>query len=115
MIIGITGLILWFPNLFCTVLPGEALNFAILIHTRQALLATGFVFAIHFFSTHLRPEKFPMDMSILTGLISENELRHEHPITTSASVRRGDSTSSAQLFRLAAIVKLSSSSDASPS
>ncbi len=77
VMIGLTGLILWFPIFFCSVLPGEALNFAILVHARQALLATGFVFAIHFFSTHLRPEKFPMDMSVLTGVVSEHELREE--------------------------------------
>ncbi len=34
---------------------------------------------IHFFSTHLRPEKFPMDMSMLTGLVSEEQLREERP------------------------------------
>jgi hypothetical protein len=43
------------------------------------LLATGFVFAIHFFATHLRPEKFPMDKVILTGLVSEEELLEERP------------------------------------
>ena len=46
-----------------------------MIHSTQALLATGFVFAIHFFNTHLRPEKFPADMSVLTGLVSEEEMR----------------------------------------
>ncbi len=79
VIIGATGLILWFPNLFCAVLPGKVLNIAKVIHSTQALLATGFVFAIHFFATHLRPEKFPMDMSILTGLVSEEELEEERP------------------------------------
>jgi cytochrome b subunit of formate dehydrogenase len=79
VIIGSTGLVLWFPNLFCSVLPGSALNIAKVIHSTQALLATGFVFAIHFFSTHLRPEKFPMDMSILTGVVGEEELREERP------------------------------------
>ncbi|HUT13311.1 MAG TPA: cytochrome b/b6 domain-containing protein [Thermoguttaceae bacterium] len=79
VIIGATGLILWFPGWFCTFLPGRALNVAKVIHSTQALLATGFVFAIHFFSTHLRPEKFPMDMSVLTGLVSEEELQEERP------------------------------------
>jgi cytochrome b subunit of formate dehydrogenase len=79
VIIGSTGLILWFPNLFCTFLPGKALNIAKVIHSTQALLATGFVFAIHFFNTHFRPEKFPMDLSVLTGLVSEDELREERP------------------------------------
>lgn len=79
VLIGTTGLILWFPNLFCTFLPGIALNIADLIHGKLALLATGFVFSIHFFSSNLRPEKFPMDISILTGLVSEEELEEERP------------------------------------
>jgi cytochrome b subunit of formate dehydrogenase len=79
VIIGSTGLVLWFPYLFCRFLPATALNIAQVIHSTQALLATGFVFAIHFFNTHLRPEKFPADMSILTGLVSEEEMLHERP------------------------------------
>ncbi|MHC4406254.1 MAG: cytochrome b/b6 domain-containing protein, partial [Planctomycetota bacterium] len=78
-IIGASGLILWFPNLFSRVLPGAALNVAKLVHSEEALLATGFIFAIHFFGTHLRPEKFPIDLSVLTGMVSEEELREERP------------------------------------
>jgi cytochrome b subunit of formate dehydrogenase len=78
-LLGVTGLILWFPNVFCTFLPGEAVNIAKVVHSTLALLATGFVFAIHFFVTHFRPDKFPMDMSVLTGLVSEEELEHERP------------------------------------
>jgi cytochrome b subunit of formate dehydrogenase len=79
VIIGSTGLVLWFPNFFCLFLPGVTLNVAKVIHSTQALLATGFVFAIHFFGVHLRAEKFPADMSLLTGLVSEEELLHERP------------------------------------
>jgi cytochrome b subunit of formate dehydrogenase len=79
VIIGSTGLIMWFPTLFCTFLPGVTLNVAKVIHSTQALLATGFVFAIHFFSIHLRAEKFPADMSLLVGLVSEEEFLHERP------------------------------------
>jgi len=78
-LIGTTGLILWFPNEFCAFLPGQALNIADVIHGKLALLATGFVFAIHFFSANLRPEKFPMDISILTGVVSEHEMEEERP------------------------------------
>ena len=79
VIIGFTGLVLWLPNLFCSVLPGATLNIAKVIHSTQALLATGFVFSIHFFSTHLRPDKFPLDMSILTGLVSKEDMEEERP------------------------------------
>jgi cytochrome b subunit of formate dehydrogenase len=79
VIIGSTGLVLWFPNFFCGPLPGTALNIAQVIHSTQALLATGFVFAIHFFNTHLRPDRFPADMSVLTGLVSEEEFKEDRP------------------------------------
>ena len=79
VIIGTTGLMLWFPNIFCLVLPGIALNVAQVIHSTQALLATGFVFAVHFFNTHLRPDRFPADMSVLTGLVSEEEFKDDRP------------------------------------
>ncbi len=79
VIIGSTGLVLWFPSLFCSVLPGVTLNVAKVIHSTQALLATGFIFAIHFFTIHLRAEKFPADMSLLIGLVSEEEMEDERP------------------------------------
>jgi hypothetical protein len=55
-------------------------NLALLLHGEEAFLAVGFIFTIHFFNSHLRPEKFPMDMVIFTGRVSEAELRHERPI-----------------------------------
>jgi hypothetical protein len=76
-IIGGSGLILWFPELFARVLPGWLFNVALLVHGEEALLAVGFIFTVHFFNSHLRPEKFPMDPVIFTGRITEDELREE--------------------------------------
>ena len=45
--------------------PGWLINVATIIHSDEALLATGFIFTVHFFNTHLRPEKFPMDIGDL--------------------------------------------------
>jgi len=78
-IIGGSGLLLWFPETFARVLPGWVFNIALLVHGEEALLAVGFIFTIHFFNSHLRPGKFPMDMVIFTGRISEHELAHERP------------------------------------
>jgi cytochrome b subunit of formate dehydrogenase len=89
VIIGITGLILWFPNFFCLFLPGISLNIAKIIHSTQALLATGFVFAVHFFNTHLRADKFPADMSVMTGLYGEEEFKTERPEYMERSAARG--------------------------
>ncbi|MBI3401632.1 MAG: hypothetical protein HY048_09450 [Acidobacteria bacterium] len=78
-IIGGSGLMLWFPTVFARVVPGWLFNVATLIHGEEALLAVGFIFTIHFFNTHMRPEKFPMDPVIFTGRVSEEELREERP------------------------------------
>jgi cytochrome b subunit of formate dehydrogenase len=78
-IIGSTGFLLWFPEFFTRLLPGQAINVATIIHSDEALLATGFIFTIHFFNTHFRPEKFPMDTVIFTGRMSMEELAHDKP------------------------------------
>jgi cytochrome b subunit of formate dehydrogenase len=78
-IIGSSGLLLWFPEFFARFLPGTVFNVAKVIHSEEALLATGFIFTIHFFNTHLRAEKFPMDMSMLTGMVSPEEMEEERP------------------------------------
>jgi hypothetical protein len=78
-IIGFSGLMLWFPVFFSRLLPGYFFNVAMLVHGEEALLAVGFIFTVHFFNSHLRPEKFPMDTVIFTGRITEQELREERP------------------------------------
>jgi cytochrome b subunit of formate dehydrogenase len=78
-IIGITGLVLWFPTLFARFLPGLWINAAVIIHGDEALLAVGFIFVVHFFNTHLRPGKFPMDTVIFTGRVTEEEMKKERP------------------------------------
>jgi hypothetical protein len=40
----------------------------------------GFIFVVHMFNTHLRPGKFPVDMSIFTGWVTEEELQSEHAL-----------------------------------
>jgi len=88
-IIGTTGLTLWFPVFFTRFMPGWALNVATIIHSDEALLATGFIFTIHFFNTHLRPEKFPMDVTIFTGHMSLSELKRDKPREYQALVASG--------------------------
>ena len=78
-IIGATGLMLWFPVLFTRLLPGWVINVATIIHSDEALLAAGFIFTVHFFNTHLRPEKFPMDITIFTGRMKITELKRDKP------------------------------------
>ena len=76
-IIGSSGLFMWFPAFFTRFLPGWLINIALIIHSDEALLAAGFIFSIHFFNTHFRIEKFPMDTVIFSGRVSKNEMLHE--------------------------------------
>ena len=71
-------------------LPGWIFNVATIVHGEEALLAVGFIFTIHFFNGHLRPEKFPMDTVIFTGQIPEHELKDERPIEYARLVERGE-------------------------
>jgi cytochrome b subunit of formate dehydrogenase len=75
--IGGSGLMLWFPEFFGNIFPGWMFNVATIVHSDEALLATGFIFTVHFFNTHFRPEKFPMDFVIFNGQISKHEFIEE--------------------------------------
>jgi cytochrome b subunit of formate dehydrogenase len=79
LVIGSTGLTLWFPEFFTRFAPGWFINVATIIHSDEALLATGFIFTVHFFNTHLRPEKFPMDIVIFSGRIPLEEFKLDRP------------------------------------
>ncbi len=78
-VIGLSGLMLWFPEFFTKFFPGWLINVATIIHSDEALLAVGFIFTIHFFNTHLRPEAFPMDKVIFTGLVPVEEYMKDRP------------------------------------
>jgi cytochrome b subunit of formate dehydrogenase len=78
-VIGGTGLLLWFPEIFTRVVPGWAVNVATTIHSDEALLAVSFIFVVHFFNTHFRPEKFPIDTVIFTEGMPLEEFRRDRP------------------------------------
>ena len=75
--IGVSGMVMWFPQFFTAFLPGWVINIALIVHSDEALLAAGFIFTVHFFNTHFRLEKFPMDNVIFSGRISKTEMLHE--------------------------------------
>ena len=88
-VIGLSGLMLWFPEAFTLILPGWMINVATIIHSDEALLAAGFIFTVHFFNTHFRPERFPMDPVIFTGKIPLSEFKEERPRQYQAAVDAG--------------------------
>lgn len=89
-IIGSTGLTLWFPEFFTQFMPGWVINVSTIIHSDEALLATGFIFTVHFFNTHLRPEKFPMDIVIFSGRVPLEEFKLDRPKEYKELVEKGE-------------------------
>ncbi|MBT7308807.1 MAG: cytochrome C [Gammaproteobacteria bacterium] len=77
-VIGLSGMMLFSPTLTAIILPGSVFNIATIIHAEEALLATMFLFTVHFFNAHFRPDKFPMSTTIFTGAIPLDEFKHEH-------------------------------------
>lgn len=88
-VIGLSGLMLWFPGFFSSFLPGEVLNIAMIVHSEEALLATAFIFAFHFFHNHLRPENFPMDLVMFTGRVRLSWFKEERPLEYERHVADG--------------------------
>jgi len=89
-IIGATGLTLAFPEIATRFLPGWALNIATIIHSDEALLATGFIFSMHFFHSHMRPDNFPMDTVVFTQRLPLSRFKEERSKEYQEMVEKGE-------------------------
>ncbi|HLE93563.1 MAG TPA: hypothetical protein VI543_03150 [Sulfuricaulis sp.] len=88
-IIGGSGLTLWFKSAIAAVLPGWVFNVATIVHGEEAILAAVFLFTVHFFNNHFRPDKFPIDIVMFTGAVSLEEFRREHALEYNRLVETG--------------------------
>lgn len=76
---GLTGVILWFPEFFTQWIPGYFINLAQVLHLYEAIMAVALKFVVHIISVHLRPGVFPMEKSIFTGEVTKEKILAEHP------------------------------------
>ncbi|MCM8856180.1 MAG: cytochrome C [Candidatus Thiodiazotropha sp.] len=79
-VIGFSGIMLFAPKLTATFLPGWIFNIATIVHAEEALLATMFLFTVHFFNSHFRPDRFPMSTIMFTGAVPLEEFKFEHRV-----------------------------------
>jgi cytochrome b subunit of formate dehydrogenase len=89
-VIGLSGLMLWFPAQTAQVLPGWIFNIATIVHAEEAILAAVFLFTVHYFNVHFRPDKFPMDIVMATGAVPLSEFKHEHRLEYERLLASGD-------------------------
>jgi len=89
-IIGVSGALLWVPDITARFLPGWVFNVATIFHGEEAFLAVVFLFTVHFFNNHFRPDKFPLDIVMFTGAVPLEELKREHPLQYQRLVESGE-------------------------
>ncbi len=75
-----TGLVLLFPMLVTSVLPGQLIPASKVMHGSEGLMAFLVVIIWHIYNAHLNPDVFPFDTAIFTGRISKERMEKEHPL-----------------------------------
>jgi hypothetical protein len=81
---------MWFPQLASSILPGWVFNVAAITHGEEAFLAAVFLFTVHFFNNHFRPEKFPFDDVMFTGSMSLEHFARDHTVQYQRLVESGE-------------------------
>ncbi|NLH49027.1 MAG: hypothetical protein GX444_10540 [Myxococcales bacterium] len=102
VVMVLTGLMLWFEELFLKFLPLWAIDVANIVHYMEAILATLAIIIWHFYSVLCNPDVAPMATHWLTGKMTEEQMEHEHPlelerIKREAEIARRKSASQADL------------------
>ncbi|MBE3599205.1 MAG: cytochrome b/b6 domain-containing protein [Limnochordaceae bacterium] len=80
VVMGLTGLMLMYPEVTTRYLPGVAVPAARAAHGGEAVLAVLAILIWHMYNAHLRREVFPMDPVIFTGRLPMWRMEEEHPL-----------------------------------
>jgi cytochrome b subunit of formate dehydrogenase len=80
MIMVATGIVLLFPVVIGSLLPGQLIPAAQVAHSMEGLMAFLVVIVWHIYNAHLNPDVFPFDWSIFNGKISRHRMIEEHPL-----------------------------------
>ena len=78
VIMGITGIILWFPVWATSFLPFWSVKVSEVVHLFEAWLATLAILVFHFFYVFGHPRVYPLSLSMWHGKMTEEEARHAH-------------------------------------
>jgi cytochrome b subunit of formate dehydrogenase len=78
LIIGTSGLILWSEGLSSRLFGGQVINYALIAHSDEALLAALFLFIWHWYNVHFSVSVFPMGSAFMNGYLSEELMIEEH-------------------------------------
>lgn len=80
VLMTVTGALLWADELTMGQLGKLGFDIARVVHFYEAILATLSIIVWHFYFVIFNPEVYPMNLSWLTGRLSEEEMAEEHPL-----------------------------------
>jgi len=80
IIMGGTGMLLWFKIYFTQELPRWTLDVATNIHYYEAILACLAIMAWHFYHVIFDPDIYPANLAAWDGRVSEQWQHEEHPL-----------------------------------
>ena len=80
MLMGVTGVILWFENTSMGLLTKLGFDISRTVHLYEAILATLAIIVWHFYFVIFNPDVYPMNLAWLTGRVSEREMQEDHPL-----------------------------------
>ncbi|HEY5535080.1 MAG TPA: cytochrome b/b6 domain-containing protein [Ignavibacteria bacterium] len=79
VVMGATGALLWFENIFLPVIGMGGMNIATAIHWFEAILASLAILVWHFYFIFLNPDVAPMNRAWINGHLTREQMEHEHP------------------------------------
>ncbi len=80
IVMGVTGVILWFDNLFLGLLTKLWWDVARTVHYYEAWLATLAIIVWHFYFVIFNPDTYPINLAFWKGTLTEEEMEEEHPL-----------------------------------
>lgn len=80
ILMGLTGLMLWFKIDIFGFLPRWWIDIALAIHFYEAVLATLAIIAWHFYQVIFDPDVYPLNFAFIDGKVSEEAYKEEHEL-----------------------------------
>jgi formate dehydrogenase gamma subunit len=88
IIMGVTGLMIWFKLDVTRFLPRWIVDVALTIHYYEAVLACLAIVVWHFYHVIFDPDVYPLNTACWNGRVSEEWQKHEHPLEEPASPQK---------------------------
>jgi formate dehydrogenase gamma subunit len=85
IIMGVTGLMIWFKMDVTRFLPRWAVDVALTIHYYEAILACLAIVVWHFYHVIFDPDVYPLNWACWSGKVSRHWQQEEHPLEVGGS------------------------------